>query len=197
MKGIGNTIKLLIIGIIMAALVIMFYYHVSEKKEQAVAQKTEETGKLSTIQSLTLRNLENDYPPSPKEVIKYYSDITMCYYNETYTDEELERLAYKSMELMDDDLVAHQDKEQYLVDLKSEIANMKSQDCKIFSYTPSASTDVVYFTKDGRDCASIYCTYALRLQSSMGSTRELFILRKDEAGHWKILGWDVVDEKEE
>ena len=47
---------------------------------------------VTAVQNVILRNLETDYPPSPKEVVKYYSDISKCLYNETYTDEQFEQM---------------------------------------------------------------------------------------------------------
>lgn len=193
MRGMAKSLKIIILGAIMIGLLVMFYYHVSNKKAET---KHEEQGnKITVVQELLMRNLEKDYPPTPKEVVKYYSDISQCYYNETYTDEELEELAKKSMDLMDDELVAKNPWEVYITNLKTEIVDRKGQDCKIYSYNTSASTDVELYKKNGRDMASLYCTYTIRLGTSMGNTRELFILRKDDAGHWKILGWLVEPEK--
>lgn len=193
MRGMAKSLKMIILGAIMIGLLVMFYYHVSNTKTEAKSE--ENTEKITVVQELMMRDLEKDYPPTPKEVVKYYSDISQCYYNETYTDEELEALAKKSMELMDDELRARNPWEMYITNLKAEIVDRKGQDCKIYSYNTSASTDVEYYAKDGRDMASLYCTYTIRLGTSMGNTRELFILRKDDAGHWKILGWLVEQEK--
>lgn len=192
MQSLKKSIKFLVIGAILAALLLLSYNHVSNSKK---TPQSEEPVTTSVVRELLLRNLDRDYPPTPKEVVKYYSDITQCYYNEVYTDEELELLAKKSMELMDEELKANNPWEKYVVDLKSEIAGKKEQDCKIFSYNTSASTDVEFYTKDGRDMASLYCTYTIRLGTSMGNTTELYILRKDLKGHWKILGWMTEEEE--
>ena len=41
------------------------------------------------------KDLEKDYPPTPREVIKYYNEILDCFYNEEATKEEIEDLGNK------------------------------------------------------------------------------------------------------
>ena len=187
----ANGIKVLIIGLVLICLVAGYYYYLSNKRQKAM----EETpAKATAVEEALSYNFERNYPPTPKEVVKLYSDITQCYYNQTYSDEELEELAKMSMKLMDPELRLNNPEEAYLESLKTEIADKRSQDCKIYSYNTSSSTDVEYYTKDEREMASLYCTYTIRLGTSIGNTTEQFLLRKDEEGHWKILGWLVENE---
>ena len=147
---------------------------------------------ISRVQEVLARDLSRNYPATPKEVLKYYSELTQCFYNEEYTDQELAELSDKAIELYDDELVNAKLREEYLRDLKKDIADFEKDDIVISSYKVSNSTDVEYFTKDGRDCASLYCTYTLRKGTNLQATEEVFVLRKDAKGHWKILGFDVV-----
>lgn len=147
---------------------------------------------LTAVQNVLLRDLEKYYPPTPKEVVKYYSEITKCFYNETYTEEELQALAAKAKELYDDELAANKNDEQYLKDLKSEITAFKEGDCAISDYATSPSTDVDFFQEDGYKFARLYCTYYVRKGTAMQQVEEVFLLRLDEKEHWKIYGWDLV-----
>ncbi len=184
----GSTIKPMVIVLIMAALLVFAYYRMANVTEEN--QKEEEVT-ITPVQEILLRNLDKNYPPSPKEVVKYYSDLTKCLYNEECTDEEIEELAKRALQIYDDELAANQEWSRYIMDLKSEIATKKSQEYAIMSYSLSSSTDVTYFTKDSYECASLYCTYNIRNGAVAGTVEELFILRKDDEGHWKILGWDL------
>ena len=139
-----------------------------------------------------MRDLERNYPQTPKEVIKYYSEITKCFYNEEYTEEELSQLAMKAKELYDEELARNKDDETYLIDLKAEITDFKSKNQAISSYAPSSSTDVFYFKQDGYEFARLYCTYSIRIGTYIQPLEEIFVLRMDENGHWKIYGWDNV-----
>jgi hypothetical protein len=56
--------------------------------------------------------------------------------------------------------------------------------------------DVEEFVVDGRECARLYVTYRLRQGTEYIYSNEVFILRKDENGHWKILGWELLEEEE-
>lgn len=191
-KTAGSAIKSVIVVAIMAGLLILAFYRVTNK-EKAVR---EDNAPISEIQEVLLRNMDTDYPPSPKEVVKYYSDLTKCLYNQQCNDDEIEKLAKRSFEIFDEELANNQEWTLYLGNLKSEIATKRSQEYAIMSYTVSASTDVTYFTKNQYECASLYCTYNIRNGAKPGTVKELFILRRDDKGHWKILGWDLPQEDE-
>ena len=149
---------------------------------------------ISAVQNVLLRNLDNNYPPTPKEVLKYYSDITQCFYAGGYTDDELVELADRALELYDDELVANQDYDTYLKDLKSEIENFKEKDWNISSYSTSSSTEVEYFERDGYEWAQLYAFYSVRQSTQIVKVTELFLMRKDEDGRWKIYGWEQAEE---
>lgn len=144
---------------------------------------------ITAVQNVLLRNLENDYPPTPKEVLKYYSDITQCFYSGGYTDEEFIQLADRALELYDDELRANQDYDTYIEDLKAEIASFKEKDWSISSYSTSSSTDVDEFEKDGYEWAQLYAFYNVRQSTQIVKVTEIFLMRKDEDGRWKIYGW--------
>ena len=174
--------------------VLLAYYLMNLKAEKS---KPEDYVKLTKVQEVLSRNLETNYPQTPKEVVKYYSEITKCFYNETYTEEELQELAMKAMELYDHDLAANKSQEDYLTDLKSEILIFKEGGNSISSYSTSSSTDVYYFTEDGFDFARLYCTYNIRMGTVMQPIEEVFLLRMDLEGHWKIYGWDAAENHKE
>lgn len=185
----AKSIKIIIVALVLAALVMGYYYYLSNKSKTA----KEEIVQITTVQNVLMRDLEDYYPPSPKEVLKYYSDITQCFYNEEYTDEELEQLALKIQELYDDELVANKSQEDYMKDLRDEIADMKIKKCTISSYQVSASTDVEFYSEGDDSYAKLYCTYNMYQAGTPISSKEQFVLRKDENEHWKILGWELVN----
>lgn len=189
-SGQGKALKLIIIGIVLVLLLVGFYYYVSHKMD--LSGNKEETT-VSKTQQVLLYNLDKKYPPSPKEVVKYYSEITQCFYNEILTEEELYALAVQIQKLYDEELKANKTEEEYLRDLKSDIASMQKNGCIVSSYSTSASTDVEYFTEDGYEWARLYCTYGIRKGTTWINTDEIFLLRKDADGHWKIYGWALAD----
>lgn len=188
----SSGVKIIIIVIILAAIVLGYFYYVGNRSRQ----QTEEAVVATVVQSVLLRDLEHNYPPTPKEVVKYYSEITECFYNEDYSDEELAQLASKIQYLYDVELVANKTQEQYMQDLRNDIAEMRGKKYTIASYEVSASTDVEYFTQGEYSCARLYCTYYLRQPNSgtRVASLERFVLRQDQDGHWKILGWELVED---
>ena len=170
--------------------VLLAYYLINQRIEKS---KPEDYVPLTAVQEVLSRNLTTNYPQTPKEVIKYYSEITKCFYNEECTEEELYALAMKAQELYDHDLIANKTEEQYLYDLKSEIQAFKEKDYYISSYGTSSSTDVYDFTEDGYEFARLYCTYNIRVGTVIQPIEEVFLLRMDLEGHWKIYGWDLAE----
>ena len=62
--------------------------------KQPKSTEEEEVVKASAVDIALERNLTTNYPSTPKEVVKYFGEITQCYYNETFeSDEQLEALA--------------------------------------------------------------------------------------------------------
>ena len=86
---------------------------------------------------------------------------------------------------------------KYFKDLKSEIATFRDNEYAITNYYTSASTDVVYDTVDGYDFAKLYGTFSIRSGGKAQLLQEIFLLRKDSNGHWKIYGWQPVEASDE
>lgn len=183
-----------IIIIVVSVVVIIGGYFLLTTRQSKDDEPTEV--EISAVQNVLLRNLDNNYPPTPKEVLKYYSDITQCFYAGGYTDEELTELADRAMELYDEDLIANQDYDTYIKDLKGEIDSYKEKDWSISSYSTSSSTDVEYFEKDGYEWAQLYAFYNVRQSTVIVTVTEEFLMRKDDDGRWKIYGWQQVNTTE-
>lgn len=188
-KGLKSVLLVFFIGILLVGI----FYRFSNKK--VISSEEEPVPKASAVDIVLDRNMTANYPQTPKEVVKYFSEITQCYYNETFeSDEELETLADRMLELYDDELVSYKTHEDYIFDLRSDIKFYNENGYKISSYAPSASTDVFYFNEDGFEWARLYCVYTIKSGKYYKTLNEVFVLRKDENNHWKIYGWDEVNE---
>ena len=192
MKGKKQSgIKIVIIGVVLLCLVLGYYYYLSNRNKE----NTEETPKeMTAVQEVLLYDFDKSYPPTPKEVVKRFGEITQCFYNEEYTEEEFIALALLIQELYDEELIANQTKEQYIANLRWDVNQFKEQEIVVSSYATSSSTDVDFFSQDGYEWARLYCTFTLRQGTGLKVTNEVFILRKDEEGHWKIFGWKMEEE---
>ena len=172
-KGQGR-VKALIIVIFLLCLVLGYYYYLSNKRS---GRESEQQVKATAVQEVLMRDLESNYPPTPREVVKYYAEITRCFYGEDYTDEDFKDMAMKIQKLYDDELVANKTEQQYLDDLLLEINGLKDQQVVISSYSPASSTDVEEFVQDGYSWAQMRCTFNLRQGTQFQKTEEIFLLR--------------------
>lgn len=197
MKKKQSGVKTLIIGIILLCLVLGYYYYLSNRNSGI---REEEEVEITEIQEALMRNLDTKYPPSAREVLKYFGELAKCLYNEDWTEEEFRQLAERVQLLYDDELVANQTQEQYLQNLKWDINELKKDEIVISTVTPASSTDVDYFEEDGYSWAKLYLTFTLRQGTALDVEEEIFLLRKDAKGHWKIYGWksaeDVINDEE-
>ena len=186
-------VKGFVIILILILLVVGYYYYLSnrnynERKETEVV--------LTPAQSLLLLNFEINYPPTPKEVVKQYMEFSKVLHNEDLTDEEVNDVGIKLLEILDDDLANNKSKDDYLLDLKSELKTFKNNNYSIVNMYTSQSTDVEYFTVENRECASLYGTFNIRTASGTQVLTDIFILRKDDNGHWKIYGWQPIQNEQ-
>ena len=185
-----NPARILIVFVVFAIGVVGLFFYISNRSKVVAEGKQQQ---MTAVQEILSRNLETNYPPTPKEVLKFYSEITQCFYGEDYTDEELEQLAAMSRKLFDDELVANQTDAQYLSALKMDIQSWKNDKKVISSYSVSSSTDVQEYSYGGYEWAQLYCIYSIRMGTNVAPVQERFIMRKDDKGHWKILGWELAD----
>ncbi len=186
----SKTVRIVIVAVVLAVIVLVFFAYQGNRGKQ---QQAAEAVSATVVQNVLMRDLEHNYPPTPKEVVKYYAEITECLYNEEYSDEDLVKLGNKLQHLYDVELIANQ--ENYIDSLRQDVQEMKKNKYTIASYEVSASTDVEYFTQNEDSCARLYCTFNIRQDNSTRITSlERFVLRKDIDGHWKILGWELVED---
>ena len=177
---------------VMVITVFALYYYLVNKVERSGPEV-----ETTAVQDVLLKNLEKDYPPTVREVIKYYNEIMNCYYSEKPTETELQELADKALELYDAELVSYQSREAYVENLKAEIAAFEAAETVLSHVALSSSTAVEYYTYQGRECAQIRCIYTVRQKTDLMTIREIYVLRKDDTGKWKILGWTPAEDETE
>lgn len=188
--------KGLVIGLILILLVVGYYYYLSNREVPQPEEPLSDEMTMTAVQIALARNLETNYPPTPREVVKYFSEITQCFYNEDLTEDEIYDLGMKIRQLYDADLVANQTEDDYIASLKYDIDEFKKNNRTISNFAPSSSVDVETFTKDGYDCARLYCIYGIKQGELLYNSNMVFILRKDADSHYKIYGWKLVTDED-
>ncbi|MBO6137281.1 MAG: hypothetical protein J6O71_01580 [Lachnospiraceae bacterium] len=183
MKISSDNVKKILLLLIVAAVFVVIFYRVANRPRQA------EEGKLSQVQNVLQRDLDYNYPPSPREVVRYYAELSQCLYLADISDKEIEDIGIQMRELFDSELKDNQPQSDYLNNLKVDVAMFREEQRKVISFTISSSTDVEFSETDKGDLATLYCMFTMQKGNQNYSDNEHFILRKDERGHWKILGW--------
>lgn len=182
------------IGIVIIAIVLIagisgtFYMVNSNSQKKVQKEKT-----LTEIQKITSKDLDKNYPQTPREVVKLYNKILSFYYKENYTDKELDGLVEQALKLFDDELAANNPKDTYKQSVKDDAKNYSDQGITMAQTDVCDSNDVKYITDNGKKIAYVRASYFMKEGSSYSKTYQDYVLRQDEKGCWKILTFYKVE----
>lgn len=176
---------------ILAAVVISAFYILTKRQN-----RSSELASGSETEKIIAKDLENNYPGTPREVLKIYSRITKCIYNENVSQEQLKQLAGQIRVLFDEELLSANPENEYMEDLQSQVNEYREQKKSIVSYVVQKSSSVNKSTVEGKEYATILATYMVKEKNSYVKSYEEFILRKDDKGRWKILGFRLLKPEE-
>ena len=185
-----KKVRIVIIAVVLVGLVCGGFYYMSSKKDVSVENKTE----LTTLDKLILKDLESKYQSTPRAVVKLYNQIITCYYSSEFKDDEFEKLVDQALLLFDDELKAKNPKDEYMKTLSNEIEEYKTKDKTISQTAVCSSNDVLYRNDNGDEIAYVNASYFIKEGKDHVKTYEQYVLRKDEKGNWKILGYYEIEE---
>lgn len=180
--------------LILVVLGLGYYAYLSSKETPTPAESLTE---VSEIDKLIARDLEADYPNTPRKVLDFYSQITVCFYEEGLTDENLQKLCDQSVKLFDDELLMVNPLSTFVENTKAEIEEFNAIERVVTDYVLEETSEIDFYKEDGRECAKISVKYFLYDESGFSRTYEDFLMRKDENGRWKILGWQMTPANEQ
>lgn len=173
----------ILVIVICAGLCVGYYFYLSNysgEKEKTPSEKAQ----------LISKDLDNFYPTTPREVIKFYNRILLALYSEEkLTEEEVQDLGGQVLKLMDEELLAQNPESGYLSSLVLDLNGYKEEGKRIISCTLASSRDVERKEVNGAECAYVESSYYIEGQDGSGRTGQMYILRKDDQGRWKILGY--------
>lgn len=189
--GVGmkkSTVRVTVVFVVLIVGVLAYFAYLSGKSRDAAAE-----AQMTAVQLVLSRDMQNNYPSTVKEVVKYYTEIQKCFYAEGCTDEELEQLGLRARELYDEELLANNDVDSNLLQLKAEVAAFRNDKKQMTSVSVANSINVDTFTQDGYDFARIQCTYNVVEGGKSTRVPTIYLLRRDENRRWKIYGWDLAE----
>lgn len=173
--------------VILALLALVYYFYLSNKPGVDPTDKVVKATKIDNLLAKDISSIAN----TPKASVKFYSEILECLYNESPSDEEITQLGTKAREVLDEELNNNNPTESYLIELNADVLEYSKSNRIIMSYTVDSTDDVQYYTQDKKEYAVVNATYTLRETDTFTKVNEEYILRKDEEGYWKILGWRI------
>lgn len=148
---------------------------------------------LTEIEKVIVKDLKNNYPKTPREVVKFYNRIVKCYYGDKPTEAQLNDLVDQMLLILDEDLLLVNPRNAYYNSVVKDIASYKEKNKTLVSTDVCDSNDVVYVTdeKDGANekdkLAYVNASYFINNDGNFGYSYQQFVLRQDEDGNWKIL----------
>ena len=95
----SGVVSIVVTCVILVAIIGGFVFYLGHKARTSEEEVVESTA----VQRVLQKDLERNYPPTPKEVVKYFAEITQCFYNEEYGEEDLDKMANQIQGLYDDE----------------------------------------------------------------------------------------------
>lgn len=147
-----------------------------------------ENKELTEVEKIIVRNMDDDYPATPRAVVKFYNQIIKCYYDGEYTDAELNGMADKALALFDEELAENNPKADYVRQVKADVKNYKDRKRSIVTASVCDSADVQWLNdpNNGDELAYVTSSYFVKQDTKYDRTYQEYVLRKDENGKWRI-----------
>ncbi|SFQ48773.1 hypothetical protein SAMN02910358_02412 [Lachnospiraceae bacterium XBB1006] len=184
-----KVIRIVIIGIVFAALIGGYYYYLTTRNGNGAQNKT---ANQTEVQKLLSEDLTNNYPTTPRSVIKMYNRFLKCIYNERYSDKEFRQMIESQRALFDEELLGQNPEPQYTQSMRNDVKKYKDEKRSIRNTSLCSGNEVVYKTIKKRECAYVTCSYFLKVDSDYQTTNQRYVLRKDNTGKWKILVYYMI-----
>lgn len=173
-----------------AAIVVVFYYLLSEGKINLSKQQSKSSSK--EVEKLMAKDVDNAYPETPTEVVKLYWRYNKCIYNNALSDKEFDGLLEQLRLLYDEELLAldENSEKNMAKNLKKDQASYAKEKKTISSYMVQKNSTIQTGTVNGKECATVISAAMTKKKSERKQTYEKFLCRKDDDGRWKIMGWE-------
>lgn len=187
-----KNLKYVIIAVACVCLICAGFYFVS--KDNAATESD-----LTKVEKLIVKDLEENYPKTPREVVKFYNDIICSYYGEDLEGGQLEKLVDQMLLLLDEDLLLANPRDEYYDSVVADIQTYKEANKKVVSSDVCDSNDVVYVddVKEGGakvdKIAYVDVSYFVNTDGEFAYTYQEIVLRQDDDGNWKILTFYEVE----
>lgn len=162
------------------------------REDNSVFSKEEK--KNTEAQNILAKDIDRNYPATVREVVRLFSRISQCYHNQEISEEEFTELAEMQRKLFDEEFLENNPSETFKNNLSSEMEAAKARKYQMVTWRVQKQSSVKNWQDGENNFASIVASYTMT-EKTEGYTRtyEEFLLREDEKGRWKIVGWRLTD----
>ena len=188
----NSPVGTIIFCVLLAGVIIGLYVMLTRKNEETKAEIPVES---SEADILIKKDLDWEYPATPREVVKLYARLTKCIYNDELTEEQMEKLVKQVRNLYSYELLENNAEDEMLAFIKGEIADYRKEGKVIYSYTIDSANNVTTIKTKAGNTALIKMFITLKAGARMDRAFEEFSLIEEASGRWKIAGWRQAEEK--
>lgn len=176
----------IIFMVLFAAVVIGIYFAITRGKNTDTKEIPAET---SEADALIKKDLDWEYPATPREVLKLYCRITKCLYNDDLTDEQIKKLVSQVRNLYSFDLLENNAEDEQIAFIKGDRVEYKKDKKTIFSFAIDSASNIEYIDTKAGKTALIKMYFTLKAGANMERSFEEFSLIQQDDGKWKIAAW--------
>lgn len=188
----SRTIRYSIFLVLLAVVIIGFYFYLTNQSKNSDKQAEEN---MTELQMLRQYDLENQYPKTVREVVKLHCRLLKCIYNGELEENDLEALNAQARQLFAEELLSENEEKEQFADLMKEVEDFRNSGKIYVSYIIDIEDDIQYKTAEGIDFAMLNVTCNIREGGTTNGIKEQYLLVKED-GQWKILGWQGIEDTE-
>ena len=177
---------------LVVAVVLGVFLALNLGEDDSVFSKDEKQN--TEAQNILAKDVDRNYPATVREVVRLFSRISKCYHNETISEEEFQGLVELQRKLFDEEFLDNNPLDTFTNNLAAEIDAAKARKYQMATWRVQKQSSVTDWQDGDNHFASIIASYTMS-EKDVGYTRtyEEFLLREDEKGRWKIVGWRLTD----
>ncbi len=183
----SSGLKTVILAIFFVVIFLVFFKSLSDR---AGEKRTEEAA--TEIDYLMNYDLYGNYPRTPRDVAKLHNRYFEILYGEGVTDEELVVMNQKIRGLYSSELLMYNDENTNLNKLKDNIEAVEEAGYEYRSYELPEASQVVYYTQEGKEMATLEVKIVLNVKNGMEYMYEKYVMVK-ENDQWRIHVWGISD----
>lgn len=176
-----RALAILMVGVMM----VLYFSYITIRDPKHVAVKPD-------VNILMNRDLKEDYPQNPEDVVSFYGEIVTALLNENLTAEQTNKLIAKSRKLMDQEFLESYSQAQYQQTIISTRDKYQNKKMLMEMQEINREKNVVYKVKDNLQYSVVKQVYFTHKKNTYTKHQSKFMLRKNKDGLWKIYSMNMI-----